>query len=168
MKIEIIKADITKLKVDAIVNAANETLLGGGGVDGAIHQAAGPGLLEECRILGGCKTGEAKITKGYLLPAKNVIHAVGPVWHRGRNKESELLRSCYLKSLALADQYKIKTIAFPNISTGIYGYPKNEAAQTAIKAVNDYLSAGSKIEKVIFCVFNEENYKIYRELLNKS
>lgn len=165
MKIGLIKTDITKLKVEAIVNAANKTLLGGGGIDGAIHKAAGPNLLEECKTLGGCDTGGAKITKGYLLPANYVIHTVGPVWRGGDNNESELLRSCYLKSLTLADQHKIETIAFPNISTGVYGYPKSEAAQIAIKAVNDYLLAGSKIKKIIFCVFNNENYKIYKDLL---
>ena len=165
MKIELIKDDITKLEVDAIVNAANETLFGGDGVDGAIHIAAGPGLREECEKLGGCKNGDAKITKGYLLPAKYVIHAVGPVWQGGKNREPELLRSCYLKSLALADKYGIETIAFPNISTGAYGFPNYEAAQIAVKAVSEYLSAGSKIKKVIFCTFDDENYKIYKRMI---
>lgn len=168
MKIELIKADITKLRVDAIVNAANETLLGGGGVDGAIHRSAGPGLLKECKTLGGCETGNAKITKGHLLPTKFVIHTVGPIWHGGNQNELALLRSCYLKSLALADKYAIKTIAFPNISTGAYGFPKREAAKIAINTVHEYSLKDTNIQKVVFCVFNDENFQIYKELLSES
>ena len=164
-RIKLLKGDITKLRVDAIVNAANSTLLGGGGVDGAIHRAAGKQLLEECRHLNGCATGNAKITKGYKLPAKFVIHTVGPVWHGGHNNESELLKSCYLKSLQIASQNKIKTIAFPNISTGVYRFPKKEAAIIAIETVKTFLAVNSDIEQVIFVCFDEENFKIYNELL---
>jgi O-acetyl-ADP-ribose deacetylase (regulator of RNase III) len=165
-KIKLIKSDITKLDVDAIVNAANKTLLGGGGVDGAIHRAAGPKLLEECRKLGGCETGEAKLTFGYNLPAKYVIHTVGPVWKGGDSHEAELLRKCYKNSLKIAEEKEIKTIAFPNISTGVYGYPKEEAAEIAVDAVKKYLRS-SKIKKVIFCVFNDENFRIYKKLLSQ-
>jgi O-acetyl-ADP-ribose deacetylase (regulator of RNase III) len=165
MEIELLQGDITKLQVDAIVNAANESLLGGGGVDGAIHSAAGPRLLAECKTLGGCPTGEAKITKGYLLPAKYIIHTVGPVWYGGIKHEPELLNNCYLNSLKLADQNNIKTLAFPNISTGVYGYPKEAAAEIAVKAIKDYQSSGTKIKKVVFCVFNEKNFLIYNKLL---
>ncbi len=164
-KIEIIQDDITKLEVDAIVNAANKSLLGGGGVDGAIHRAAGKELLEECKTLNGCETGEAKITKGYHLPAKFVIHTVGPVWHGGQNKESELLANCYKNSLNLALKNNIKTIAFPNISTGVYGFPKDKAAETAIKTVTDFLGHTNQIEKVYFVCFDNENYSLYQELL---
>ena len=165
MKIEIFKGDITKLKVDAIVNAANTSLLGGGGVDGAIHQAAGRELLEECRTLNGCKTGDAKITKGYNLQAKYVIHTVGPVWHGGKSGEPEKLASCYQKSLETAVENGIKTIAFPNISTGVYGFPKKEAAETAIQTVISFLTKNEEIEQVIFCVFDEENFEIYSNLI---
>ncbi|MFO7842362.1 MAG: O-acetyl-ADP-ribose deacetylase [Bacteroidales bacterium] len=164
-KIEIIQDDITKLEVDAIVNAANKSLLGGGGVDGAIHRAAGKELLEECKTLNGCETGEAKITKGYHLPAKFVIHTVGPVWHGAQNKESELLANCYKNSLNLALKNNIKTIAFPNISTGVYGFPKDKAAETAIKTVTDFLGHTNQIEKVYFVCFDNENYSLYQELL---
>lgn len=164
-KIELIQDDITKLEVDAIVNAANKSLLGGGGVDGAIHRAAGKELLEECKTLNGCETGEAKITKGYHLPAKFVIHTVGPVWHGGQNKESELLANCYKNSLNLALKNNIKTIAFPNISTGVYGFPKDKAAETAIKTVTDFLGHTNQIEKVYFVCFDNENYSLYQELL---
>jgi O-acetyl-ADP-ribose deacetylase (regulator of RNase III) len=162
-KIKLIKGDITRLKVNAIVNAANTTLLGGGGVDGAIHRAAGHELLEECKTLGGCPTGEAKITKGYKLPAKFVIHTVGPVWQGGKKNEENLLASCYKNSLKLASEHKIKTIAFPNISTGIYHFPKKRAAEIAIREVKSYLAEHSEIIKVIFAVFDEENYNLYRE-----
>ena len=165
-KIEIVKGDITKIDVDAIVNAANHTLLGGGGVDGAIHRAAGPRLLEECKKLNGCLTGEAKITKGYNLPAKYIIHTVGPIWHGGKNNEPTLLRNCYLNSLKLAEKYHLKTIAFPAISTGAYGYPKGEAAKIALKTVREYLK-NSKINKVIFVLYTDEDYKIYKRLLDE-
>jgi O-acetyl-ADP-ribose deacetylase (regulator of RNase III) len=165
-RIELFKGDITKLKVDAIVNAANKTLLGGGGVDGAIHRAAGPELLTECRTLNGCETGDAKITKGYKLPAKFVIHTVGPVWHGGKSGEPEKLGSCYTRSLEVAIENGLKTIAFPNISTGVYGYPKKEAAEIAISEVRRFLGKEPFIEKVIFCVFDDENYEIYSNLVH--
>jgi len=163
--IELIKGDITKIRVDVIVNAANTTLLGGGGVDGAIHRAAGYELLEECRKLNGCKTGDAKITKGYMLPAKYIIHTVGPVWNGGTNNEEELLRSCYQKSLEIAVNYKVNTIAFPNISTGVYRFPKDLAANIAIKEVKKFLTSMNQIEKVIFVAFDEENFKLYHKNL---
>jgi len=166
-RIELHHGDITKLAVDAIVNAANTTLLGGGGVDGAIHRAAGPKLLEECRTLNGCNTGEAKITSGYNLPARYVIHTVGPVWHGGNNNEPALLRSCYTNSLTLADSKNLKTIAFPNISTGVYGYPKVDAAEIAVNSVTKWLESHKEIRKVIFAVFDEENYMIYHDKLQK-
>ncbi|MGZ5244218.1 MAG: O-acetyl-ADP-ribose deacetylase [Bacteroidia bacterium] len=167
-KIEILQADITTLKVDAIVNAANTSLLGGGGVDGAIHLAAGPKLLEECRLLGGCKTGEAKITKGYNLPAKFVIHTVGPVWNGGKNKEAEKLRSCYENSLLLAEQNKVQTIAFPAISTGVYGYPLKEATEIAVKTVKLYLESHKLPEKVYFVCFSREAFDIYVSVLSEQ
>jgi O-acetyl-ADP-ribose deacetylase (regulator of RNase III) len=165
-RIEIIRTDITKLQVDAIVNAANTSLLGGGGVDGAIHRAAGPELLEECRTLNGCPIGEARITMGYMLPAKYVIHTVGPVWYGGKKNEDKLLASCYRTSLDLAIENGIKSIAFPNISTGVYHYPKSDAANIAIHEVSTFLSKNKKVEKVIFAVFDEENYQIYCEKLS--
>jgi O-acetyl-ADP-ribose deacetylase len=165
MKIKIFRGDITTLKVDAIVNAANATLLGGGGVDGAIHRAAGKELLTECRTLNGCETGDAKITKGYNLPSKFVIHTVGPVWNEGRSGEPEKLASCYRRSLEVAIENGVKSIAFPNISTGVYGYPKKEAAEIATKTVVSFLKNHDEFELVIFCVFDDENFAIYNNLL---
>ncbi len=164
-KIELVKSDITQLNVDAIVNAANTTLLGGGGVDGAIHRAAGKELLNECKTLNGCKTGYAKITNGYNLKAKYVIHTVGPVWNGGNKNEVQLLANCYLHCLEIATKNKIKTIAFPNISTGVYRFPKNRAAIIAIHSVNEYFKNNNEIEKVIFVTFDDENYSIYERLL---
>lgn len=164
--IQLHKGDITKLKVDAIVNAANKSLLGGGGVDGAIHRAAGPKLLEECRTLNGCNTGEAKITKGYNLPAKFVIHTVGPVWNGGKYNEEKLLANCYYNSLLLAEKNNIKTIAFPAISTGVYRFPPEKAAKIAINEVTKFLLSSNIINKVIFVCFDDRNYRIYQELLN--
>jgi len=170
-KIEIIKGDITKLKVDAIVNAANSSLMGGGGVDGAIHRAGGPAILEECRMIvakqGGCKTGEAVITTGGNLPAKFVIHTVGPVWNGGKKNEAGLLAACYQNSLKLAVEHKLSSIAFPNISTGIYGYPKKDAAGIAVNGVKGFLEQNDFIEKVYFVCFDEENYELYKSLMRK-
>ncbi len=167
-RIEIVKGDITRLQVDAIVNAANTTLLGGGGVDGAIHCAAGPELLTECKTLNGCSTGDAKITKGYKLPAKYVIHTVGPVWHGGTRGEANLLSSCYSRSLEVAMEYEIKSIAFPNISTGVYQFPKKEAAIIAINTIENILTKNTYFKKIIFCVFDEENLTIYNQLLTSN
>jgi O-acetyl-ADP-ribose deacetylase (regulator of RNase III) len=163
-RIQLLRGDITQLHVDAIVNAANKTLLGGGGVDGAIHRAAGPGLLEECRKLNGCETGEAKITQAFNLPCRFVIHTVGPVWHGGKTGEAGLLANAYQNSLELARQYQLKTIAFPNISTGVYGFPKQEAAQIALQTVREFMRKNTLPETVIFCVFDDENLSIYRQL----
>src|SRR5882762_3047826 len=157
----VIRGDITKLEVDAIVNAANSTLLGGGGVDGAIHRAAGPKLLEECRMLGGCKPGEAKLTRGYRLPARFVIHTVGPIWTGGKHGEPQILANCYRNSLQLVVKNGIKTIAFPAISCGAYGYPIQEAAQIAVKTTREFLAKEDKIEKVIFVLWSEDIYGTY-------
>jgi len=165
-QIEMMKGDITKLSVDAIVNAANASLLGGGGVDGAIHRAAGPQLLQECRMLNGCETGEAKITKGYRLLGKFVIHTVGPVWRGGHHREAELLESCYRRSLEMASQHQLQTIAFPCISTGVYHFPKEKAAVIAVETVKNFLEKNAGIKKVIFVCFSDEDYQIYKALLN--
>lgn len=167
-KIELVRGDITKIDADVIVNAANTKLLGGGGVDGAIHRAAGPGLLEECRSLGGCPTGEAKITKGYDLPAKFVIHTPGPVWRGGQKGEPELLASCYRRSLELAVKNGCRSIAFPSISCGIYGYPLDQAAEIAIREVSIFLDKNPEMEKVIFVCFSDEVYSTYSNLLGKD
>lgn len=160
------KGDITKLSVDAIVNAANTSLLGGGGVDGAIHRAAGHGLLEECITLNGCKTGQSKITKGYNLPAKFVIHTVGPIWYGGNKNERELLRSCYITALNLAKENGIKTIAFPAISCGVYHFPLEEACKIAIDTVREFISKNNCFEKIIFIDINDAIIDIYKRYLN--
>jgi O-acetyl-ADP-ribose deacetylase (regulator of RNase III) len=167
-RLRALQANIVTLSVDAIVNAANSSLLGGGGVDGAIHRAAGPELLEECRSLGGCKVGEAKLTKGYQLPARFIIHTVGPVWRGGKNGEPELLASCYRKSLAIAAKQEVKSIAFPSISTGVYGYPIELAARVAVETVCDVVRKSSKIEEIIFCCFSQSDLDVYESLLPKS
>ena len=163
--IEILQGDITKLEVDAIVNAANRSLLGGGGVDGAIHRAAGRSLLDECRTLNGCETGQSKITKGYNLPAKYVIHTVGPVWSGGNKQERELLKSCYQTALELARENNIKTISFPSISCGVYRFPIEEACQIAINTVKEYLNNYDGFEKVIFINPSEDIVGIYKKIL---
>jgi len=161
-RIEVIEGDITQQRVDAMVNAANTTLLGGGGVDGAIHRAAGVELLEECRALGGCPTGEAKITQGYKLPAKWVIHTVGPVWRDGRHGEEELLADCYRNSLALAEQRGARTIAFPSISTGAYGFPMENAASIAVTEIKNFLERNRSIEKVVLVCFGKSAFDVHR------
>jgi O-acetyl-ADP-ribose deacetylase (regulator of RNase III) len=164
-KIDIVRGDITTLDVDAIVNAANSTLLGGGGVDGAIHRAAGPELLAECRTLGGCQPGDAKLTRGYRLPARFVIHTVGPVWTGGNRGEPQTLANCYRNSLQLAVEKRIKTIAFPAISCGAYRYPIRQAARIALETTKDFLGGNDKIDKVLFVLWSEEIYDAYRQLL---
>ena len=168
--ISIFKGDITTIKTDAIVNAANTSLLGGGGVDGAIHRAGGPKILEECMQIrnkqGGCPVGEAVITTGGNLPAKHVIHTVGPVWSGGNKNENELLASAYRNSLKIAEQHNLATIAFPNISTGIYGFPKKAAAEIAVNTVKDFMQSAKNVKEVTFVCYDEENYKLYNQLLN--
>ncbi len=166
-RIELYKGDITRLGVEAVVNAANTSLLGGGGVDGAIHRAAGPKLLEECRKLKGCPTGEAKITKGYELCAKYVIHTVGPFWRDGNYNEDELLTSCYIKSLNLAVNNNIKTIAFPAISTGVYNFPLERATRIAVSTVKSFLMDNDSIQKIIFVCYDEITYRVYRTVMEE-
>jgi len=166
-RIQLIQGDITELAVDAIVNAANTSLLGGGGVDGAIHRAAGPELVAECRLLNGCRTGEAKITKGYRLPARSVIHTPGPVWNGGLHDEDRLLANCYRNSLALAVQQQCRTIAFPSISTGIYGFPIERAARIAVGAVNTFLQTDESLQQVVFVTFSLTDYAVYERILNE-
>lgn len=163
--LEVFQGDITTLQVDAIVNAANNTLLGGGGVDGAIHRAAGSQLLEECKALGGCETGQAKITQGYQLPAKHVIHTVGPVWHGGDNNEAKLLANCYRNSLQLAEQHGLNTMAFPAISCGVYGYPLEQAVAIAVDTVKEYSDNCQQLTKIIFVCFDENLTELYQQKL---
>jgi O-acetyl-ADP-ribose deacetylase (regulator of RNase III) len=160
-RVELVEGDITELRVDAIVNAANSSLLGGGGVDGAIHRAAGPTLLEECRRLGGCPTGKARITRGYRLPASHIIHTVGPVWRGGRSREEELLKNCYQNSLSLAEQSGLRSIAFPSISTGAYGFPIERACSIAVETVREYFRESRKIERVVFVCFSHADFQVY-------
>ena len=166
-RLRVVQADLTTLDVDAIVNAANETLLGGGGVDGAIHRAAGPELLAECRDLGGCPTGQAKITAGHALPGRHVIHTVGPVWNGGTEGEPELLASCYRTSLDLAREHALASIAFPAISTGVYGYPKRAATEIAVATTATWLTESGHDLRVLFCCFSEEDAALYRGILDE-
>lgn len=166
--LQTIQNDITTLKVDAIVNAANSSLLGGGGVDGAIHRAAGPDLLEECRLLGGCKTGEAKITKGYNLTARHVIHTVGPVWHGGDDQEAVLLKSCYQNVLRIAVENSVASLAFPSISTGVYGYPIQKASEIAVKTVHNFImNTSDSFSLILFCCFSEQDQVVYQRQLEQ-
>lgn len=165
MKLNAIQADITTLEVDVIVNAANQSLLGGGGVDGAIHRAAGRELLAACRQLGGCATGEAKLTQGFALPARYVVHAVGPVWHGGKRGEAENLANCYRRAIALAESVEARSIAFPSISTGVYRFPIGQAAEIAVSTVKASLEAGSPIKEVTFCCFSADDLAVYEALL---
>jgi O-acetyl-ADP-ribose deacetylase len=167
-RIEVVTGDITRLQVDAIVNAANTSLLGGGGVDGAIHRAAGPELVAECRTLGGCPTGEARITKGYRLPARWVIHTVGPVWRGGGHREDDLLASCYRNSLALAEQHAVRTVAFPAVSTGIYGFPFERASRIALEEAQRFLAANQTVEQVIFVFLDRGRAETFRTLLAEA
>jgi O-acetyl-ADP-ribose deacetylase (regulator of RNase III) len=164
-RFEIVIGDITRLAVDAIVNAANTSLLGGGGVDGAIHRAAGPDLLAECRTLGGCATGEAKITRGYRLPARHVIHAVGPVWHGGTSREDKLLAGCYRHALALARAHKLQSIAFPAISTGVYRFPAPRAADIAVATTAEALADAPTLDRIIFCCFSNESARLHEQAI---
>lgn len=166
-RVEVVQGDITRQAVDAIVNAANSSLLGGGGVDGAIHRAAGPELLEECATLGGCPTGEARITRGYRLPARHVLHAVGPVWHGGKSNEDELLARCYRNCLSLVEQHGLRSVAFPCISTGVYRFPFEQATRIALMEIRSFLERNSTLDRVVLVCFDQEDYDTYRAVLEE-